>query len=165
VAHTFNPSTRETEAGRFLSLRPAWSTEWVPGQPELYRETLSQKTKKRKRKKKMSQLQPRGRNIELAFIDGSQRQELSGTSLPLPTSAPPPKKNWSPAIWGQPSKWAGDRPSSVDCTQNGGETLKPRTRSEYHGLYREARRTDCPMSEGAHTCISYRMQSYTCANA
>jgi major histocompatibility complex class I len=26
VAHTFNPSTRETEAGRFLSLRPAWST-------------------------------------------------------------------------------------------------------------------------------------------
>jgi hypothetical protein len=27
VAHVFNPSTQETEAGRFLSLRPAWSTE------------------------------------------------------------------------------------------------------------------------------------------
>jgi hypothetical protein len=27
VAHTFNPSTWETEAGRFLSSRPAWSTE------------------------------------------------------------------------------------------------------------------------------------------
>jgi hypothetical protein len=27
VAHTFNPSTWEAEAGRFLSLRPAWSTE------------------------------------------------------------------------------------------------------------------------------------------
>jgi major histocompatibility complex class I len=27
VVHTFNPSTREAEAGRFLSLRPAWSTE------------------------------------------------------------------------------------------------------------------------------------------
>jgi hypothetical protein len=25
-AHTFNPSTREAEAGRFLSSRPAWST-------------------------------------------------------------------------------------------------------------------------------------------
>jgi major histocompatibility complex class I len=27
VAHTFNPSTWETEAGRFLNSRPAWSTE------------------------------------------------------------------------------------------------------------------------------------------
>jgi hypothetical protein len=26
VAYTFNPSTREAEAGRFLSSRPAWST-------------------------------------------------------------------------------------------------------------------------------------------
>jgi hypothetical protein len=26
-AHTFNPSTWEAEAGGFLSLRPAWSTE------------------------------------------------------------------------------------------------------------------------------------------
>jgi hypothetical protein len=24
VAHTFNPSTREAEAGEFLSSRPAW---------------------------------------------------------------------------------------------------------------------------------------------
>jgi hypothetical protein len=27
VAHPFNPSTWEAEAGRFLSSRPAWSTE------------------------------------------------------------------------------------------------------------------------------------------
>jgi hypothetical protein len=27
VAHTFSPSTWEAKAGRFLSLRPAWSTE------------------------------------------------------------------------------------------------------------------------------------------
>jgi hypothetical protein len=26
VAHAFNPSTWEAEAGRFLSSRPAWST-------------------------------------------------------------------------------------------------------------------------------------------
>jgi hypothetical protein len=43
VAQTFNPSTWEAEAGGFLSSRPAWSTEWVPGQPGLYRETLSWK--------------------------------------------------------------------------------------------------------------------------
>jgi hypothetical protein len=33
VAHTFNPNIREAEAGGSLSWRPAWSTEWVPGQP------------------------------------------------------------------------------------------------------------------------------------
>jgi hypothetical protein len=47
VAHTFNPSTQEAEAGGFLSSRPAWSTKWVLGQPGLHRETLSQKTKKK----------------------------------------------------------------------------------------------------------------------
>jgi hypothetical protein len=53
VAYAFNPSTREAEAGGFLSSRPAWSTEWVPGQPGLYRETLSRKkTKKQKQKPK-----------------------------------------------------------------------------------------------------------------
>ena len=45
VAHAFNPSTREAEAGRFLSSRPAWSTEWVLQQPRLNRETLSQTNK------------------------------------------------------------------------------------------------------------------------
>jgi hypothetical protein len=47
--HAFNPSTRDAKAGRFLSSRPAWSTARVPGQPGIYRETLSQKTKKKKR--------------------------------------------------------------------------------------------------------------------
>jgi hypothetical protein len=42
VAHAFYPSTWEAEAGGFLSLRPVWSTKWVPGQPGLYRETVSQ---------------------------------------------------------------------------------------------------------------------------
>jgi hypothetical protein len=60
VAHAFNPSTQEAEAGGFLSSRPAWSTKWVPGKPGLHRETLSRKTKtktknkKRKRKNKQT---------------------------------------------------------------------------------------------------------------
>jgi hypothetical protein len=55
VAHAFNPSTWEAEAGGFLSSRPAWSTEWVPGQPGLHRETLSWK-KKQKQNKQMEQI-------------------------------------------------------------------------------------------------------------
>ena len=51
VAHAFNPSTREAEAGGFLSSRPAWSTLLVPGQPGLYRETLSWKTKNKQTKR------------------------------------------------------------------------------------------------------------------
>jgi hypothetical protein len=47
VAPAFNPSTQEAEAGGFLSSRSAWSTEWVPGQPGLHRETLSGKTSKK----------------------------------------------------------------------------------------------------------------------
>jgi hypothetical protein len=54
VAHAFDPSTWEAEAGRFLSSRPAWSTEWVPGQPGLHRETLSRKTKAKQSKAKQS---------------------------------------------------------------------------------------------------------------
>ena len=42
VVHAFNSSTWEAEEGVFLSLRSAWTTEWVPGQPGLHRETLSQ---------------------------------------------------------------------------------------------------------------------------
>jgi hypothetical protein len=53
VAHAFNPSTREAEAGGFLSSRPAWSTKWVLEQPELYRETLSEKTKQDKTKQEL----------------------------------------------------------------------------------------------------------------
>jgi hypothetical protein len=51
VAHTFNPSTWEAEASGYLSLRPAWSTEWVPEQPGLHRETLSRKNKTKQKNK------------------------------------------------------------------------------------------------------------------
>jgi hypothetical protein len=45
VAHTINPSTWDAESGRFLSSRAAWSTEQVPGQPGLHRETCIRKKK------------------------------------------------------------------------------------------------------------------------
>jgi hypothetical protein len=35
-----------------MSSRPAWSTEWVPGQPGLQRNPVSNKPKKQKKKKK-----------------------------------------------------------------------------------------------------------------
>ena len=55
MAHAFNPSTQEAEAGGFLSSRPAYSTEWVPGQDsEGYTEKpwLEKQNKKQKQKQK-----------------------------------------------------------------------------------------------------------------
>ena len=41
-----NPSSWEAEAGRPLSLRPAWSTEIVPEQPGLQRDPVLKKKKR-----------------------------------------------------------------------------------------------------------------------
>ena len=52
VAHAFNPGTHSGSRDRKISvsLRPAWSTEWVPGQSlELHRKTLSPHTKYKQR--------------------------------------------------------------------------------------------------------------------
>ena len=38
---TGGTGTQEAEAGRSLSVGSAWSTERIPGQPELHREILS----------------------------------------------------------------------------------------------------------------------------
>jgi hypothetical protein len=74
--------TREAEAGRFLSSRPAWSTEWVPGQPGLLRETLSWKNKTKQNKTK----QTKWSNIvaRKAFI------KRLGTEINMETSFPNP---------------------------------------------------------------------------
>jgi hypothetical protein len=74
VAHAFNPSTWEAEAGRFLNLRPAWSTEWAPGQPELHGETLSL-NKQRKVSASVSV------SCLLGFTEGSHDRFLS-VSMP-----------------------------------------------------------------------------------
>jgi hypothetical protein len=46
---TFTPSTQAEKEGMIsVSSKPAWSTELVPGQHWLHKETLSQKTNKQK---------------------------------------------------------------------------------------------------------------------
>jgi hypothetical protein len=49
VKHPFNPRIWEAEVGDW---RPAWSTERVPGQPGLHRETLFQKVEQNQHKQK-----------------------------------------------------------------------------------------------------------------
>ena len=51
IAHAFNSSAQEAEAGGSLRSRPAWSTEQVPVQPGLCRETLTQNKTKQTNKK------------------------------------------------------------------------------------------------------------------
>jgi hypothetical protein len=81
VAHAFNPSTWEAEAGGFLSSRPAWSTEWVPGQPGLHRETLSwKKIKKGKQTNKpTNQNQKRIKRKEKLSNDLYEAKEMAIT--------------------------------------------------------------------------------------
>jgi hypothetical protein len=52
VAHTFNLSTKEAEAGGSLSLGLAWSAVRVPGWPGLHEETLSGRKEGKERKGK-----------------------------------------------------------------------------------------------------------------
>jgi hypothetical protein len=51
VAQAFNPSTREAEAGGFLSSRPAWSIEFQDSQGYTEKPCL-EKPKKQKQKQK-----------------------------------------------------------------------------------------------------------------
>jgi hypothetical protein len=64
VEHSFNLSTQETEEGRPLSSRPAWSTEGVPGQPGLHRETVS-KNKTNKQTNKHANKKPKKTKLRM----------------------------------------------------------------------------------------------------
>jgi hypothetical protein len=66
VLHTFNPSIHSGGRGRQISVnsRPTWSTEPVPGQSGLHKETLSQNNNnnnnnERKKEKKKKQKRSR----------------------------------------------------------------------------------------------------------
>jgi hypothetical protein len=52
VAHTFDLSTLEAEAGGFLSSRPAWSTEFQDSQGYTEKPCLEKQTNKNKQTKK-----------------------------------------------------------------------------------------------------------------
>jgi hypothetical protein len=70
------------EAGGFLSSRPAWSTEWVPGQPGLYRETLSRKQKqKQKPKQTNKQKQKQKQTQKTTFWSVPYKTTLKKTSF------------------------------------------------------------------------------------
>jgi hypothetical protein len=94
LAHAFNPSTREAEAGGFLSSRPAWSTKWVPGQPGLYRG----KPKKKKKTNKKTYLSGPQWHIPLILALGRQRQVYV-------------------LSWGQPGVQSKFQDSQGCCTQ------------------------------------------------
>ena len=64
VAHAFNPCTWKAEAGRYLSLRPAWSTEQVLGQPELHRENCLKNKRMRERERQRHTERDRKRDSE-----------------------------------------------------------------------------------------------------
>jgi hypothetical protein len=53
VAHAFNPSTWEAEAGGFPSSRPAWSTEFQDSQGYTEKPCLKNKNKNKQTKKQM----------------------------------------------------------------------------------------------------------------
>lgn len=70
----FSPSTWESEAGIFLSLRPTYSTKRVPGQPELFRETLSQE------KQQKQQTHKRKINLKKSQVRGSHGRQTNDKS-------------------------------------------------------------------------------------
>jgi hypothetical protein len=61
VAHDFNPSTREAEAGGFLSSRAAWST-------ELSSRTAKATQKNQKKQNKTKQKTKKPPNLSKSFI-------------------------------------------------------------------------------------------------
>ena len=67
VTHAFNPSTRESEAGRFLTSRPAWSTRWVPGQPG-QRNPVSRGKKNKKQKTKPQKTEEVEKNLQEGLL-------------------------------------------------------------------------------------------------
>lgn len=81
--NSFNPSVWEAETGGSLlqSSRPAWSIQWVQGQPGLLqKETLSCKSKTKKQKptkqKKKKEKGKKGGYIDWSLFNSKQSLQL-----------------------------------------------------------------------------------------
>jgi hypothetical protein len=81
VVHAFNPSTWEAEAGRFLSSRPAWSTEFQDSQDytekshlEKTKQSKTKQNKTNKQKKKVLRVARQWWYTPLILALGRQRQ-------------------------------------------------------------------------------------------
>jgi hypothetical protein len=138
VVHDFNPSTLEAEAGGFLSSRPAWSIEWVPGQPGIYRETLSRKTKKKKKKK----------------IDHQERQEKFSAVHPAHLAFCGVlgfRTHVSALLWWAPAHWAIRQPSSDFFL----------ARPHLATLFNTALFTPCSCFLGGSFLLSYKFITHT----
>jgi hypothetical protein len=87
VAYPFNPSTSKAEAGRYLmSLRPAFSTKQVPGQPGLlHRNLISNKTKQNKTKQNKTKQKPQttiqNKNQTASIVLGKTERGQRGNPL------------------------------------------------------------------------------------
>jgi hypothetical protein len=94
VEHTFKRSIWKAEVGGSLSLRPAKSTERVPGQPGLHREALSQENNNKTIKPKEQRLLFQRTWVQLPAPHHSS--QLSVTSVPrdLAPSAHPLVHTW-----------------------------------------------------------------------
>jgi hypothetical protein len=82
-ALVFSPSTWEAEAGRFLSLRPAWSTNWVHRQPGLLRNPDSKKPTNQPNKqtnKKQTNKKVRARWTQCRILSEKLRKINQNTS-------------------------------------------------------------------------------------
>jgi hypothetical protein len=71
VAHAFNPSTWEAEAGRFLSSRPAWSTgEFQDSQGFTGKPCFEKKKTKNKKQKQKNKPKKQKEHHSLSQLDG-----------------------------------------------------------------------------------------------
>jgi hypothetical protein len=110
LAHAFNPSTWEAEAGGFLSLRLAWSTEWVPRQPGTDRKTISTKQNKTpKQKQQQKETKQTNKQTNGGWRGGSAVKNIDCSSRGPYFNSQQPHDGSQPSVVGLNSGVSKDR--------------------------------------------------------